>query len=265
MDTKERDRLEYGNWVSTRLVWFPLVFAGMFAAPAILWRWFVLPAIVLLACGAYFAYARGQFSRKGADLQSKIQGLLLEAIQWDGNGRVLDIGCGSGSVAIALAKRFPAARVEGVDTWGASWEYSRELCEANARLEGVAGRTAFQRASAAALPFEDGAFDAVVSNLAFHEVQGADKRAVLGEALRVLRAGGVFAFQDLFLWRRVYGGTEAVLATARACGAEMITLIPTRDAESIPRLLRLPFMLGTLAIVKGTKRASCTQGAPSDA
>jgi ubiquinone/menaquinone biosynthesis C-methylase UbiE len=130
-----------------------------------------------------------------------------------------------------------------VDTWGALWEYSLELCEANARAEGVTDRTAFTRANAATLPFEDGSFDAVVSNLTFHEVRGAEKNAVLGEALRVLRPGGVFAFQDLFLWKRVYGGTEKLLTAAREYGADTVTLIPTRDAESIPQMLKLPFML----------------------
>lgn len=251
---------DYGNWVSTKFIWFPIVVALPFAVAASLWRWLALPAVALLTCGAYFAYARWQLSRGGADLQNKVRRLLLDELQWDGNGKALDIGCGSGSIAIALAKLFPAARVVGVDTWGRSWEYSLGLCEANAHAEGVADRVSFERASAAALAFEDGEFDAVVSNLAFHEVRGVEKRAVLREALRVLRAGGVFAFQDLFLWKRAYGGAEEVLEAVRECGVEQVTLVPTRDSAPIPRVLRVPFMLGTLAIVKGIKRNSINLG-----
>ena len=66
----------------------------------------------------------------------------------------------------------------------------------------MAERVVFQKASASALPFDDGAFAAAVSNLVFHEVSGVrDKKKVIKEALRVVKKGGSFAFQDLFLWR----------------------------------------------------------------
>jgi SAM-dependent methyltransferase len=251
---------DYGNWVSTKFIWFPFVVALPFAVAASHWPWFALPAVALFACGAYFAYARAQFSRVGADLQNKIQKLLLDALQWDGSGQALDIGCGSGALAVALAKLFPSASVIGVDTWGRSWEYSLDTCEANALTEEVADRVSFQRASATALPFDDETFDAVVSNLTFHEVRRVEKRAVLHEALRVLRAGGVFAFQDLFLWKRVYGGADEVIDAVRECGVEQVTLLPTRDFAPIPRMLKVPFMLGTLAIVKGIRRGGIDQG-----
>ena len=93
---------EYGSWVSTKFIWFPFVVALPFAVAASLWRWLFLLTAALLACGVYFAYARHQLSRGGADIQSKINKLLLDRLQWDGNGRVLDIGCGSRSIAIAL-------------------------------------------------------------------------------------------------------------------------------------------------------------------
>ena len=80
------------------------------------------------------------------------------------------------------------------------WEYSKAVCERNAEIEGVAGRMNFQKASAAALPFEDEHFDAAVRNLVFHEVGDViNKRELLREALRVVKRGGAFAFQDLFL------------------------------------------------------------------
>ena len=78
--------------------------------------------------------------------------------------------------------------------------------------------------------------------------------------MRVLGAGGVFVFQDLFLWKRVFGSADKVLEAVRECGVEQVTLVPTQDSVPIPRMLKVPFMLGTLAIVKGIKRNSINKG-----
>ena len=100
----------------------------------------------------------------------------------------------------------------------------------------------------------DEAFDAVVSNLVFHEVSDAkDKRAVVREALRVLRKGGKFAFQDLFTVERLYGDTEALLAEIRSWGISKVELTRTYDEASIPAPLKLPFMVGTIAVISGQK------------
>ena len=98
------------------------------------------------------------------------------------------------------AKRYANAHVTGIDYWGGMWEYSKGVCERNAEIEDVANRMNFQKASATALPFEDEHFDAAVRNLVFHEVGDViNKRELLREALRVVKRGGAFAFQDLFL------------------------------------------------------------------
>ena len=103
-------------------------------------------------------------------------------------------------------KQVYQAQVTGIDYWGERWEYSKNTCEANAKAEGVDDRVVFQKASALKLPFEDEYFDAAVSNLCFHEVSDAkDKREVIREALRVVKKGGKFAFQDLFLLKQIYG------------------------------------------------------------
>ncbi|MFC1863087.1 class I SAM-dependent methyltransferase [Thermodesulfobacteriota bacterium] len=74
-------------------------------------------------------------------------------------------------------------------------------------MDGVAERVTFVRAYASYLPFDDEAFDVVVSNLVFHEVRDVkDKKLLIKEALRVVKKGGWFVFQDLFLWKQVYGG-----------------------------------------------------------
>ena len=251
----EVKRPEYGNWVSARLVVAPAVLAAPFAGSAAFVPWLGIPAGLLLLMGAYFAYARYAFSPRGRNIQAKALDLVLSHVpDWNGEGKILDIGCGSGALAVRVAKRYPNAQVVGIDRWSGGWGSSQRLCERNASLEGVAKRVSFESADAASLPFDDEAFDAVVSNFVFHEVRGIrDKRLLLEEALRAVKVGGCFVFQDLFLWRLVYGEIDDLLDTVRGWGVESVEFIDTSGSAFIPRALKLPFMLGTAGILCGTK------------
>ena len=195
------EKAEYGNWVSTKFIFVPGVLGLLFGGLAFLCPVLGVVAGIFLLCSLYFAYARYLFSPRGGDMQVRIQGLVLEHMTgWDGKGKVLDIGCGNGPLTIQIAKRYPQAEAIGIDYWGKAWEYSKGVCDRNAEIEGVAERVAFERASAASLPFDEGAFDVVVSNLVFHEVRDVrDKRGLIKEALRAVRKGGWYVFQDLFL------------------------------------------------------------------
>ncbi len=244
---------KYGNWVSARLVIVPLVLGLIFAGLALFFLALILLAAVCLAISGYFAYARFMFG-KGGNVQTKVRSLVVSNLEWEGGGKALDIGCGNGGLTNMLAKKFPMVQVIGVDTWGKNWEYSQKACERNAGIEGVGGRVTFQKASAVSLPFPDEYFDIVVSNLTFHEVKNApDKRALLKEALRVLRNDGKFVLQDLFLFEAVYGDTSDLTAWMQELGLKSVKFVSTRDSDFIPRLLKLPFMIGSLGIIKGVK------------
>ena len=178
----------------------------------------------------------------------------MDQLGWDGEGQALDIGCGNGPLVVALAQRHPQARVTGIDYWGKMWNYSKAVCERNAEIAGVADRTSFQKASASALPFEDGFFDAVVSNFVFHEVHDArDKRDLVQEALRVVKKGGSFAFHDYFQSKELYGEVKDLLETIRGWGIDEVAFVDTSASDFIPSLLKLPFMLGKIGIICGTK------------
>ncbi len=261
--------VRYGNWVSNQLIIKVLVTTVVLSFVTILlytatpdkgvlaWGISLFLGLLTLLCLVsllYFAYAKYQFSYTGGKVQNKILELLLSYIHWDGAGRALDIGCGSGALTIKLAKRYGNAQITGLDYWGGSWGYSREQCETNARLEGVAGRTTFTRASASRLPFPDEAFDLVVSNLTFHEVKDSkNKPDVVREALRVVKQGGLFAFQDLFLLESYYGKIDGLLAALKAEGVREVRFIDTSKADFIPSLARLPFMVGPISILYGVK------------
>ena len=251
MDTQRPD---YGNWVSWRLIVWNGAAALLFLALSLVAVGFMVGAAFFLVACAYLAYARHVFSARGGNLQGQIRQLVLDRVVWDGRGRALDIGCGNGATVIAMAQRFPEARVAGVDFWGGAWEFSKVACERNAGIEGVAERVSFQQASASKLPFEDGAFDVVVSNLTFHEVKDAsDKTLVLKEALRVLRKGGCFVFQDLFKLRRIYGSPDALLHALEGWGVASVEFVDTGTSPCIPKALKLPFMVGALGVIQGVK------------
>jgi ubiquinone/menaquinone biosynthesis C-methylase UbiE len=105
---------------------------------------------------------------------------------------VLDLGCGNGTTAIWLAGQ-SGGRVTGIDLSGV------RIDNANATLQQesseVQARTAFHKASATDLPFEEGAFTRAWSQATIYHVP--DKEAVLREVYRVLAPGGAFVFDDL--------------------------------------------------------------------
>jgi SAM-dependent methyltransferase len=251
---KEFADTDYGNWVSTKLIYGSAVMSALFLGLSFLHPAFIVGIAPFLASLTYFVYARYAFSPRGKDIQARLWKLLLDRLEWDGTGQALDIGCGNGPLTIALVRRHPDAHVTGIDYWGKAWDYSKMACERNAKAAGVAERTDFQKASASALPFEDGLFDAVISNFVFHEVSDAkDKREVVREALRVLKTGGHFAFQDLFLFKELYGGVDDLLETIKGWGITEVAFVDTSASDFIPRALKLPFMLGRISIIYGTK------------
>lgn len=108
-----------------------------------------------------------------------VHGLAGGVVGWlnaQAGERILDLGCGDGQLTLRLAAS--NAKVTGVDA-------SREMVAA-ARARGVSA----DQASADALPYASGAFDAVFSNAALHWVRDHD--AMLAEVHRVLRPGGRF-------------------------------------------------------------------------
>jgi demethylmenaquinone methyltransferase / 2-methoxy-6-polyprenyl-1,4-benzoquinol methylase len=103
----------------------------------------------------------------------------------------LDVGCGTGDVALEAVAQSVAARVIGIDP-------SRDMlaiAAAKTRQAGAAGRVHFQVADACALPFFDRSFDGIVSAFCIRNV--VDRAAAFREMHRVLRPGGNLAILEL--------------------------------------------------------------------
>ena len=135
--------------------------------------------------------------------------------------RVLDVACGTGVLAREAARRAaPGGKVEGLDRNPGMLAVARRQAPEIAWREGLAE----------ALPYEAGAFDAVVSQfgLMFFE----DRRRALEEMLRVLRPGGRLA---VAVWDR--------LETSPGYAA-MTALLQRLFGEDVAAALRAPFVLG---------------------
>jgi ubiquinone/menaquinone biosynthesis C-methylase UbiE len=117
---------------------------------------------------------------------------LLDAAQLGADdGAILDVGCGTGSLALASARRAgPHAKVFGLD----ASEQMLELAARKARRMGA--RVTFVQGTVEALPFEYARFDLVFSTLMLHHLPRPARLACAREARRVLKPGGRFVVSD---------------------------------------------------------------------
>ncbi len=116
---------------------------------------------------------------------------LLDQAALQPHDRVLDVGCGTGSLAVLAKRRYPTVDVTGVDPD----PKALARAERKARRAGVSVR--FDRGFADALPYSGGTFDRVFSSLMFHHIPRGEKEPSLREIRRVLRPGGRLEFLDI--------------------------------------------------------------------
>ncbi len=110
---------------------------------------------------------------------------LVDSIDASSSATVLDVGCGTGNVAITAARR--GALVTGLDVTPAMLDEARE----NAAISGV-GDIAWREGTATDLPFDDDTFDGTLSCVGHVFADPPD--AAARELLRVTRSGGQIAF-----------------------------------------------------------------------
>lgn len=115
---------------------------------------------------------------------------LGEALGLSAGQHVLDVGSGIGGASRYFAHTY-GVRVTGIDL---TPEYCR-LATRFARSTGLAERLQYRNASALAMPFEDGTFDAGYTQHVAMNI--ADKPALYAEVARVLKPGAIFGVYDV--------------------------------------------------------------------
>lgn len=119
-----------------------------------------------------------------------VKGYLLGEIALASPRRVLDVGCGSGTLVVQLGRSHPGFDIHGLDG------DPQMLSRAETKAARAGARINFREGLAQQLPYADDAFDLVVSSLFFHHLETAVKETAAREIRRVLKPAGVFLLAD---------------------------------------------------------------------
>ncbi|HEV2970478.1 MAG TPA: class I SAM-dependent methyltransferase [Pirellulales bacterium] len=104
---------------------------------------------------------------------------------------VLDLGTGTAQIPVELCRRAPNIRITAVDLAAEMLQ----MAKINVELAALRDRIQLDRIDAKELPYDDGRFDALISNSIVHHIP--EPAAVLAEAVRVVRPGGLIFIRDL--------------------------------------------------------------------
>ena len=120
-----------------------------------------------------------------------IRSALLAQMALEPGQRVLDIGCGTGSLAVLLKQLHAGVSVVGLDP------DPKALALAKRKAQRAGVDVHFDRGFSDQLPYADASFDRVSCTLMFSLLPPAEKEATLREVRRVLRRGCSFHLLDL--------------------------------------------------------------------
>src|SRR5215471_9723575 len=135
-----------------------------------------MPSIYVANDGASYEQSMGRWSRRLAPP-------FIDFAAIGSRAKIVDVGCGTGSLTFALAEAAPGATITGIDHSDAYAAYARSKASDS--------RLIFEQGDAAALPYADGAFDAALSLLVLNFVPDAERAAL--EMARVTKPGGLVA------------------------------------------------------------------------
>lgn len=170
-------------------------------------------------------------TRGSAAAQQAMRTAFLSEIGFPPSARVLDVGCGSGTLTRLLGRWPGVASVTGVDPGTPLIEKARELARG---LENVV----FREADGGALPFEGGIFDVVTLDSVLSHMREPER--ALTEALRVLRPGA---------WLGIFDGDYSTTTVAIGERDPLQTCVDAMMAKSVNDrwiVRRLPALLRRL-------------------
>lgn len=115
---------------------------------------------------------------------------LIEQAAIRSGQRILDVGCGTGSLLVQLKRRYAEAEAVGLDP------DPRALARARRKGRRAGFMYQLDHGFADELPYADASFDCVVSSFMFHHLEDADRSRMLGEVRRVLKPGARLHLMD---------------------------------------------------------------------
>jgi ubiquinone/menaquinone biosynthesis C-methylase UbiE len=118
------------------------------------------------------------------------RGALLDQAAIRPGQRILEIGCGTGSLVVLIKRTHPDTTVVGLDP------DPKALSRGMHKAERAGVSVQFDQGFADELPYPDASMDRVFSSLMFHHLEREDKQGMLREVLRVLRPGGLLCLLD---------------------------------------------------------------------
>jgi ubiquinone/menaquinone biosynthesis C-methylase UbiE len=121
----------------------------------------------------------------------RIHRRLVELAGIEPGHRVLEIGCGTGNLALRAQRMHPDAEVVGIDPDPLA------LARARRKAERAGRPVRFDQGKAGELPYPDESIDRVLSSFMIHHLDDAEKRRTLTEVRRVLRPGGQLHIVDI--------------------------------------------------------------------
>ncbi len=170
---------------------------------------------------------------------------------------VLDVGCGTGTLAVQLADASPAVEVVGVDG------DEKVLSQARKKAAGLDGRVRFEQASAEKLPLATGSVDVVIASLLLHHLLPPAKTLALQEAQRVLAPDGRLLIVD---WGRprdplvrigfyLLQLLDGFPNTRDHAAGRLPSFIEQAGFESVTVLQRWRTVWGSLELIAGSQAA----------
>lgn len=166
--------------------------------------------------------------------------------------RVLDLGCGTGTLTILIKQAQPQAHVFALD----ADPHILEIAFAKAARQNI--EITFERGLAFQLPYPDHAFDRVLSSLVLHHLTADEKERAAREVWRVLRPGGELHVADLGKPHNAYARFVSILTRRLERASENIQgLLPKifRNAgfTEVEETARLTTFFGTLVLYQANK------------